>query len=122
MREEWKALANSLAKDSIVTQALTRFVEQIIETCADKAKHAQIAAVEAMRRQRDDAIEYRNAMIRERDEALAAWRERGEALKPFDWPSEGLSPEDLIRDRICDWFGPSDFLRARAALNGKTEP
>lgn len=55
---------------------------------------------------------------------IADWRKRGEALEPFaafGIVGEGTATVDdirdgLMRDRICDWFGPSDFDAARAAI------
>jgi DNA-directed RNA polymerase subunit M/transcription elongation factor TFIIS len=42
------------------------------------------------------------------------------ALRPFGegGPAEAIEREDfsVMRERICDWFGPSDFRNARAAL------
>jgi hypothetical protein len=53
------------------------------------------------------------------------------ALEPFatfgltDDQAESDIRDDLMRDRICDWFGPSDFDGARraysAALKGNGE-
>ncbi|MBZ9600683.1 hypothetical protein [Phyllobacterium chamaecytisi] len=54
---------------------------------------------------------------RQRDEAL-------KALQPFvrDWENwvdeNGWTHEAPLNDRICDWFGPSDFRAARAARGG----
>jgi len=45
-----------------------------------------------------------------------------EALRPFvtDWADEdGWSETACQKDRIVDWFGPSDFRRASAALKEK---
>ena len=43
-----------------------------------------------------------------------------EALKPFATFGQsddgGDIRDGLMRDRICDWFGPSDFDAARSAL------
>lgn len=41
-----------------------------------------------------------------------------EALTPFATfgRGEGITPNGLMRDRICDWFGPSDFDAAYTAL------
>lgn len=47
-----------------------------------------------------------------------------EALLPFvmligDWTdANGWTNAACKKDRICDWFGPSDFRNARAALGG----
>lgn len=42
------------------------------------------------------------------------------ALEPFgahDWADDnGWNEHACQNDRICDWFGPSDFRRARIAL------
>ena len=48
------------------------------------------------------------------EEAITEGGNLREALKPFAefGRGDGLQPSDLIRDRICDWFGPSDFDRA----------
>jgi len=90
-------LAREVVKDSIVMQATERLVYQIVEACAEHER-AQLAA---------------------KDEEIARLRE---ALEPF--ATFGLSPDGdirdgLMRDRICDWFGPSEFDAVRAALNGK---
>lgn len=42
-----------------------------------------------------------------------------EALQPFDttWADKnGWTDDACPRDRICDWFGPSDFYRAVTAI------
>lgn len=47
-----------------------------------------------------------------------------EALEPFatDWADEnGWTDTACQKDRVVDWFGPSDFLRVRAALKEKAE-
>lgn len=50
---------------------------------------------------------------------IAELREARRALIPFaDFgrSDDGvLKPEDLMRDRVCDWFGVSDFYAARDA-------
>lgn len=49
-----------------------------------------------------------------------------EALQPFatfGFDESGNNIRDgLMRDRICDWFGPSDFDAARAALSRQAPP
>jgi len=61
----------------------------------------------------------------DRIRAIAAYVEQLEkALEPFvnDWADEdGWTDHACQRDRIVDWFGPSDFRRARAALGGSNE-
>lgn len=66
------------------------------------------------------------------DKTLEHWRQEvgklhskvdrlKDALKPFvddieNWTDEhGWTDEAPNRDRICDWFGPSDFRKAREA-------
>lgn len=50
---------------------------------------------------------------------LSAVGQMREALKPFavGGPAELLADEDysVMRERIVDWFGPSDFKAAREA-------
>lgn len=61
------------------------------------------------------------AALAAKDEDLARLRE---ALEPFatDWADEnGWTDTACQKDRIVDWFGPSDFLRVRAALTGKAD-
>ena len=45
-------------------------------------------------------------------------KKAGEVLDPFATfgRGDGLIPSDLARDRICDWFGTSDFDAARSIL------
>jgi hypothetical protein len=55
-----------------------------------------------------------NVLLAAKDAEIAALRA---ALEPF--ASFGVVTGGLMRDRICDWFGPSDFDAARTALRGK---
>lgn len=48
-----------------------------------------------------------------------------EALRPFNtnWTDDnGWTDFAPYKDRICDWFGPSDFRRAREALSQLEKP
>lgn len=75
-----------------------------------------------------DMVEDRLEEIFRRAEASEKRCEELEAaLKPFvedieNWTGDhGWAPYAPSNDRICDWFGPSDFRRARAALSNKGE-
>jgi hypothetical protein len=58
-------------------------------------------------------------------EAVESMRD---ALEPFatfgltDDPAESDIRDDLMSDRVCDWFGPSDFDAARLAYARHTAP
>jgi hypothetical protein len=73
---------------------------------------------------RDATIAARAAHIREIDAEAVRWREEAErlrkALQPF--ASFGDIADDLMRDRICDWFGLSHFTAARYALAALPQP
>jgi hypothetical protein len=59
-------------------------------------------------------------IVSAKDAEIAKWERLRKALEPF--ASFGDVADDLMRDRICDWFGPSDFTAARDALGARPEP
>jgi hypothetical protein len=111
------------------------------------AKMREAAAlISSLVAERDAAVALNNRYAYERDKAReerdaaerrseAHWKlrfeqaerllaEAREALKPFameGWADEnGWTDRGWPNDRICDWFGPSDFLRASiGGVNGQ---
>lgn len=91
---------------------------------------ALISRVEELERERDDAIVEAGLARRDLQYAEARLQQVGEALRPFAQWAEDTVVEDPFspgygiwggnrceRERIVDWFGPTDFYRARAALS-----
>lgn len=97
-------------------------------------------AIASLQRQLSEAVERAEMAERQGEDQWAGWvkadcRARAAearadtlaaALKPFAdiageaWADEnGWTDAACQKDRICDWFGPSDFHAARAALQGE---
>lgn len=62
---------------------------------------------------RISTLEEENRRMRE---ALTPFAEFGKHVDENGWTS------NIHRERISDWFGPSDFYRARAALSQEEKP
>ena len=82
--------------------------------------YGQVASVAAWNtRPAEASLTIRAAALADDNERLK------EALRPFaqfaEWntDNEGWAGTQCQRERIVDWFGPTDFRRARAALEGK---
>jgi hypothetical protein len=83
--------------------------------------------------EQDDAILYNRAATALSSQAaeIASLRkqvdEKDKALEPFssiaeEWvDDEGWTDLACKNDRICDWFGPSDFRAARRARSAQAE-
>lgn len=90
-----------------------------------EAKEAELAAVKA---ERDDLEVLKNMYRDDTESAKARLAKALKALEPFadiagePWADEsGWTDAACQNDRICDWFGPSDFRAARRALTGGQE-
>jgi hypothetical protein len=107
------------AKDADLKGArvvLTAYDELVDSLRAEiAAKDAQVAtAMETADRAFASASAAKDAEIAALKEALMTFATFG-LVDPSD--ASGVDMLDgLMRDRICDWFGPSDFRAARAAL------
>jgi len=65
-----------------------------------------------------EAVNNHARLTRENEEMRKAL----ETFASFGATEDGKDIRDgLMRDRICDWFGPSDFDEARAALSSLKE-
>ncbi|CLP62420.1 Uncharacterised protein [Mycobacterium tuberculosis] len=84
-----------------------------------------IAALAAAYDEMGRVADSRKVIIAAKDAEIARLRE---ALKPFAdiageaWADEnGWTDAACQKDRVCDWFGPSAFYAARAALKEQAD-
>lgn len=113
-------ITNASDAADVVRTAIASELTTLLQRC-EKAE-------DALKTSKDLNQEYNKAWNAEIDRAELAERQRDEALKalePFvrdldNWTDDnGWTAEAPKNDRICDWFGPSDF---RAARNAMGEP
>lgn len=83
-----------------------------------------LASAEAAEHHRDNAIKMWDEERKLRTTAEASLATMREALEPFasfaanNTDDDGWAGTQCQRERIVDWFGPSDFITARRALGG----
>nr|DAH84828.1 MAG TPA: hypothetical protein [Caudoviricetes sp.] len=94
--------------------------------CRARAAEAEVARLTASR---DGYVKAEQARADEQYRLAAEVARLREALKPFAdiageaWADEnGWTDAACQNDRVCDWFGPSAFRTARAALQGEPKP
>lgn len=115
-------------------------VKSLVTLISYQAMQARALAAEASRDAADNALvdKYRNpktghfsfpgdvaAIVRRIEAAEARVKELEGALRPFasevtaKWADEnGWTASACQNDRICDWFGPSDFYRTALTRTG----
>lgn len=122
--------ASSLFDGTIITESQLR---ETIASAIRQHSEAQRAEIERLTKERDELrardlswsktfqrIEVEaNEDVRKLATSLERERVMREALKPFGTGAVAQAVEDsdysIMRERIVDWFGPSDFKAAREA-------
>lgn len=99
---EFRAIAREIAKDSIVTQATARLIEQIVEELHNSRINPLCDRIEKLE---------------------AALRPFADVADLLDAETEGISDTDELDLYLYDYlamrYEAGDFRSARAALNGE---